>query len=305
LLLGRPGATPGSVEVYQRDLGGTDAWGFLRDLTPSDSAPGDWFGASVALDGDSAVVGAPRRSTTEPGSAYVFERDLGGADQWGERKRLIGAGSQGADEAGYSVALEGNVVLVGVPKRDLSLADSGSVLVFVRDQGGSDHWGETKEISPRIPVPGPSFGKNVTLRDGLALVGTYVAAFVFGPGSPAQAESRNDAGGINPVSLAASPPTLGETFEVSVDLTTTGHSFAWLLGFASPAAIALPQGPVLLGTGRITPRIGSHGPLARFSFLVPNDPALCGRGLVLQAVHVGGPPFALSNACDLVVGTGY
>jgi hypothetical protein len=59
---------------------------------------------------------------------------------------------------------------------------------------------------------------------------------------------------------------------------------------------------VLLGQRRLLAAL-RPGPLASFAFAVPADPALCGLALTLQAAHVGPvPPFALSNAQDLVLG---
>ena len=304
LLLGRSqnSSAPGVVQIHRRDQGGANQWGLVKTLTPSDSALGDSFGASVALDGDTALVGAPRSFAGAPGSAYVFERDLGGAEQWGQRRRLVDPGAQVGDRAGSSVALEGGVALVGAPRRGTVSPQPGSALAFERDLGGPDQWGFAAALAPRDPQA--YFGERVALRDGLALVGTYAAAFVFGAGSPARADFRNDAGALNPVSLTATPPTVGETFTASVDLTTTGHVFTLLIGFQVPVEIPLPQGPVLLGSG-VLGRLSAAGPQARFSLHLPNDLALCGRNLVLQAAHLGGPPFRLSNAMDLTIGTGY
>jgi len=114
--------------------------------------------------------------------------------------------------------------------------------------------------------------------------------------------------GSNPSSYAATPPLLGATFTATVDLTTTGHAFAKLIGFGRPGEITLAGGQVLLVDpaspgGQLFGLPLVPGPLAVFHIAVPSAPGLCGLRLSTQAVHLGGGvPFALSNAQDLVVG---
>src|SRR5262249_19253736 len=117
----------------------------------------------------------------------------------------------------------------------------------------------------------------------------------------ASATFRN--AGPNPASFTCNPPVLGTSWTGTVDLSTTGHSSAYVYVFASQITSTLPQGQVLLGSGRLA-RLGPQpGALARFSFSVPGDTALCGLPLTAQALHIGTlSPFALSNAMDLVVG---
>jgi hypothetical protein len=109
--------------------------------------------------------------------------------------------------------------------------------------------------------------------------------------------------GSNPASYACNAPVLGGNWAGTVDLSTTGHSSAYLVAFRAQSSSTLPQGQVLLGSGRIA-RLGPvTGPLATFSFGVPNSLALCGFHFTTQALQLGTvSPFALSNAMDLVVG---
>ena len=70
------GAFSGSAFVYRRDEGGLDNWGEVIKITPSDGARGNGFGTSVAINADTAIVGAigGDGNETYSGSAYVFER---------------------------------------------------------------------------------------------------------------------------------------------------------------------------------------------------------------------------------------
>jgi hypothetical protein len=109
--------------------------------------------------------------------------------------------------------------------------------------------------------------------------------------------------GSNPASYTCNAPVLGGNWAGTVDLSTTGHSAAYLYAFRAQGSTTLPQGQVLLGSGGIA-RLGpAAGPLATFSFAVPNSLALCGFHFTTQALHQGTVSrFALSNAMDLVVG---
>jgi hypothetical protein len=88
-------ANAGAVYVFDQDQGGAGAWGQVAKLTAGDLEDYDRLGWSVSLSGDTAAVGAPYRECgmfcSGGGAAYVFERDLGGANAWGQAARLINA----------------------------------------------------------------------------------------------------------------------------------------------------------------------------------------------------------------------
>lgn len=52
------GGDSGSAYIFMRDHPSADAWGEVAKLTASDGATADYFGYSVALDGDTALIGA-------------------------------------------------------------------------------------------------------------------------------------------------------------------------------------------------------------------------------------------------------
>jgi len=83
------------------------------------------FGTSVAVEGDRVLVGAPPTSPidpTDPGSTFLYERDLGGASDWG----LVGRQSSpvpGANTFGWRVALSG-------PTTATTIYDQGSFAIY-------------------------------------------------------------------------------------------------------------------------------------------------------------------------------
>ena len=62
------GTNSGSAYVYSRHMGGINNWGEVAKLKASDAAAGDFFGRSVSVDGDTAVIGATRDDDTALGS---------------------------------------------------------------------------------------------------------------------------------------------------------------------------------------------------------------------------------------------
>ena len=123
----------------------------------------------------------------------------------------------------------------------------------------------------------------------------------------ASASSRN--AGTNPLSYTCTDPILGSTWTATIDLNTTGHAFAAVIGYTNAFQLPLPGGQTLLiidatGSGDLLQLPFQAGPIAQISVAVPLDASFCGLTLSTQAVHFGGvQPFALSNAQDLVVGS--
>lgn len=126
--------------MFGRNQGGPETWGEVKKLTASDGAGGDSFGRSVGISSDTVVVGADFDdvgANDEQGSAYVFERNQGGVDNWGEVKHLIASVSTDSDLFGSSVAIGGDTIIVGAPGNDVPTLNQGAAYAFQRDQGGA------------------------------------------------------------------------------------------------------------------------------------------------------------------------
>ncbi|MBU1695027.1 MAG: FG-GAP repeat protein [Verrucomicrobia bacterium] len=119
----------------------------IKKLTASDGAADDWFGNSISIAGDTVVIGAELNSDAgfATGSAYVFERDQGGAGNWGEVKKLTASDGLAGDYFGCSVSVASNTAIVGAYYSYGNTNHSGSVYVFYRNQGGADNWGGGQE----------------------------------------------------------------------------------------------------------------------------------------------------------------
>lgn len=164
------GSDSGSAYLFLRDRGGADQWGQVAKLTAADGAVWNWFGLSVAVDGDVIVVGAPRNASNT-GAAYVFLRDQGGAENWGQVRKLVSLDKAANDQFGRSVAVDGHVVLVGAHRDDDNGTDSGSAYVFARDYPWSDGWGQVLKLTASDGAAGDYFGYAVAFGGDFVVIG--------------------------------------------------------------------------------------------------------------------------------------
>ncbi|MBN1868947.1 FG-GAP repeat protein [Candidatus Sumerlaeota bacterium] len=125
---GDGGVNAGAAYVFVREGGTT--WTQQQKLAASDAAFADSFGSSVAISGDTAVVGAKdddHPGADDAGSAYVFTRT---GTSWTEDSKLTAPVPVGSDSLGGAVAIDGNVAVAGARYRDTAATDSGSALAF-------------------------------------------------------------------------------------------------------------------------------------------------------------------------------
>src|SRR4051794_20295483 len=103
------------------------------ELSASDGSAKDEFGASVAVDGDTIVAGAPVHSIVtdkHEGEAYAFAST--GPDQRQETARLVPKLSGDDANAGRSVAIDGDTIVVGAPQSTVATSNKGAVFTFPR-----------------------------------------------------------------------------------------------------------------------------------------------------------------------------
>lgn len=138
-------------------------------LTASDGAESNYFGNSVSLAGDTAVVGAwlaDHPVGPAAGAVYVFDRN---GTTWTESVKLTASDAALSDHFGASVALEGDTLIVGAPGADLSggRTDAGAAYVFVRTAAG---WSEQAKLVPADAWTGRQLGAAVALSGDTAVV---------------------------------------------------------------------------------------------------------------------------------------
>ena len=166
------GGTSGTAEsayVFIKDANGD--WVEQQKLTPSDGVAGDRFGVSVAVFGDTAVIGAERAdgcsgACTDAGAAYVFVRD--GLGVWTQQKKLIAGDAAGADWFGGAVAVSGDTALIGARGDDDIDPNSGAAYVFERTGG---LWLEQQKLGASDGAWDDVFGSSVALEGATAIIG--------------------------------------------------------------------------------------------------------------------------------------
>jgi hypothetical protein len=166
----------GAAYIFDRDQGGPDMWGQVAWLTAADGAAIDMFGWSVSLSGDTAVIGAPSADVSEGqdrGAAYVFDRDRGGANAWGQDAKLSRAGGAAEDCFGWSVSVDGSRAVVGAPGVDVG-TDQNKGAAYVFDRSGST-WGPSSTLTAADGAMGDNFGSSVSASGGTVIAGAYLA----------------------------------------------------------------------------------------------------------------------------------
>jgi FG-GAP repeat len=145
-------------------------------LVADDEAAGDASGASIALGGDTAVVGAylDDGAGQDSGSATVWVRSSSG---WSREARLVASDAAADDEFGYSVGIQGDTAVVGAPGDDDAGPLSGSAYVFVRS---GTNWSQQAKLVASDAATLDSFGWSVAVQGDTALVGSFCgSAYVF------------------------------------------------------------------------------------------------------------------------------
>jgi MYXO-CTERM domain-containing protein len=143
-------------------------------LTASNGAANDWFGASVSVDGDTAVVGAYQDdggSGFDQGSAYVFVRSGG---VWTQQAQLTASDGAANDWFGAAVSVSGDTAVVGAYQDDIGAnVNQGSAYVFVRSGGV---WTQQAKLSASDGVGGDNFGAAVSVSGDTIVVGAHYHA---------------------------------------------------------------------------------------------------------------------------------
>jgi hypothetical protein len=144
-------------------------------LTASDGAAFDCFGYSVAMSGDTVVIGA-YSANADLGAAYVFIKpESGWATTSAYAARLTTSEGAAGDGFGISVAVSGDTVVVGAPYDDIGAkSNQGSAYVFVKPGSG---WATTSSYVVKLIVATGAaddyFGYCVAMSGDTVVVGAY------------------------------------------------------------------------------------------------------------------------------------
>lgn len=150
-------------------------WAFEQKLLASDGAEDDEFGRSVAIDGDTVVVGAPGDYA---GSVYVFRRS---GTVWNETQKLTPSDGADGDNFGLSVGIDGDWIVVGAPRVDVSgQTDRGAAYVFHWNGSG---WEQSQKLVSSEGRGLEGLGGSVSIDGSYLAIGAPGALFYPFPGA--------------------------------------------------------------------------------------------------------------------------
>ncbi len=186
-------------------------------LEAGDGVAEDYFGAAVAISGDTAIVGAPRNdigADADQGAAYVFVRSGG---TWTQQDKLRAATGTVGDFFGGSVAISGDTVIVGAYFNDVGAnANQGSVYIFTRSAGV---WTQQEKLTAGDGAANDLFGFSVAIDGDTAIIGAHLAdAGMNVNQGAAYFFTRSDGAWSQTQKLAASDAAAGDLFGFSVAL---------------------------------------------------------------------------------------
>ncbi len=144
-------------------------WENEQKLTASDGAAYDYFGNSISIDGEYAVIGAWKEgaSSSMTGSAYIFYNN---GSSWSEQLKLTVSDGGVEDFFGYSVSISGDYAVIGAYGDDDNGTNSGSAYIFIRS---GTSWTEQVKITASDGVSGDRFGCSVSISGDYAIVGAW------------------------------------------------------------------------------------------------------------------------------------
>ena len=191
-------SSAGSAYIFKRDAT-SDTWSQQQKIVASDRFSMEWFGSSVGICGDYAVVGAQNDGIYQGmGSAYVFKRNTT-TGIWAQQQKIVASdqttGYASPDYFGSCVAITDGYIIIGADDEDLdvsggnSLSSAGAAYIYKLNTT-TGTWAQQQKIVPSDRAASDFFGTSVSISGEYALVG-----------APGEDE---DANGTNTLSSAGS-----------------------------------------------------------------------------------------------------
>jgi cyclophilin family peptidyl-prolyl cis-trans isomerase len=154
----------GAAYIFKYNGG---SWTQQAKLTASGGAAGDYFGGSVSISANHAIIGAPG-DDGYTGAAYIFERNDG---NWTQQAKLVASDDGAGDWFGQSVSISGDCAIVGAWLNDTTKTDAGSAYIFHRHEGGTNNWGLQARLNANDAIAQERFGYSVSINGEYAIVG--------------------------------------------------------------------------------------------------------------------------------------
>jgi len=142
-------------------------WIQQAKIVPKDINSVDEFGSTLAMSGNTLVVGVPKHNSVgeKAGATYIFVRK---GEEWHQQAKLTGNDTEAKDQFGRDVAIDGNRVIVGTPLCNTPFPDGGAAYIFERK---GQTWTQMAKLSSSDIAGFDWFGLTVALKENLAVVG--------------------------------------------------------------------------------------------------------------------------------------
>ncbi|MHC4658647.1 MAG: FG-GAP repeat protein [Planctomycetota bacterium] len=238
------GDESGSAYIYKRD---GDSWSQYAKLTASDGATEDFFGGSVSITDNIAIVGASGDDDngTNAGSAYIFKYT---GNTWNEFLKLNASDGDAEDYFGASVSLSTEYAIVGALRGDNNEPNCGSAYIFERFSPPGDmdddycvNWHDVNVFTEQWLDPfqvkltasdGDDFdwfGHSVSISDGYAIAGSPAnsSAYIF---------KRNGKSWIQQPKLSTDPSQFGYSVSINADVAIVSALYDDDLGYMAGSA---------------------------------------------------------------------
>lgn len=166
----------GSAYIFKNIAG---SWTQVQKIVASDRGAEDWFGFSVSISGDYAIVGAPYEDEDaagtnyldRSGSAYIFKNISG---TWAQVRKITAANRRESGRLGFSVSISDDYAFVATPYETLditggnSLWNAGAAYVY---KNNADTWTQVQKIVPSDRNGYDQFGYSVSISGDFAIIG--------------------------------------------------------------------------------------------------------------------------------------
>jgi hypothetical protein len=175
--------------IFKKNQGGTDNWGEVKKLLASDAAADDRFGDNVTISGNTVVISAyfedhdtngVAGDELDVGAAYIFQRNLGGTNNWGQRKKLVASDHTASDWFGCDLSMSGTTLIVGAcgESHDTNGISGdefrvGAAYLFEQNQGGTNTFGQVKKLIANDGSVSDQLGFSVAISGTTVVVSAY------------------------------------------------------------------------------------------------------------------------------------
>jgi streptogramin lyase len=164
LAIGASGHNNGQGAVYVFVENASGSWNLQQEIIASDGAASDAFGGSVSLSGDTALIGASGKNSSQ-GAAYVFHRS---GVAWSQQQELAASDGLTGNQFGTSIAVNGSTAIIGAIHQGTH--PTGAAYVFASNMSGN--WVQQQELTATDDEGSlDSFGSAVALSGNTAMVG--------------------------------------------------------------------------------------------------------------------------------------